>query len=104
MLNRSLSAACWAGAEEAGVRDAVDERVGRTAGAGVVANVWTGAAAWAVEPENTCWPEEDVTVPLRAGAVVCAAERLGAAVVRSAEAGAWLRATLGVRNVGAGAV
>jgi hypothetical protein len=35
---------------------------------------------------------------------VRAVERLCVAVVRSAEAGAWLRATLGDRNVGAGAV
>ena len=83
-----------------------DERDGAAAGAGAVANVWTGAAAGAVEPENTAWPVgEEVTVlgALRgAGAVrdVLLVERAGA-VERSAAAGVWLRATFGVRNDGA---
>ena len=38
-----------------------DERDGLAAGAGAVENVCAGAA-WAVEPENTCWPVEDVTL------------------------------------------
>ena len=113
MLNRSLSAACAAGAV-AGVRDAVaDERDGRAAGAGVVENVWTGAAcaevatgAGAGAVENTRWPDGAVTTVLlvlalllAAAAGVRALER--GAVVRSPEAGAWLRATLGDLNAGA---
>ncbi|HWI07649.1 MAG TPA: hypothetical protein VNT54_09050 [Solirubrobacteraceae bacterium] len=83
-----------------------DERDGAAAGAGAVANVWTGAAAGAVEPENTAWPVgEEVTVLgafLGAGAVRdgLLLERAGA-VERSAAAGVWLRATFGVLNDGA---
>jgi len=111
LLNRSLSAACAAGAV-AGVREAVaDERDGRTAGAGVVENVWTGAACaeaatGAGAVENTRWPDGAVTTVrlvlallLAAAAGVRAVER--GAVVRSPEAGAWLRATLGDLNAGA---
>gem|GEM_PF-4495097 len=107
MLNRSLSAACSAGAEATGaVRDEderdEDERDGAAAGAGAAENVWAGAAEL-VEPENTCWPADDVT-PLPAllppPVDVLPPERAGG-FVRSAEAGASLRATLGVLNPGA---
>ena len=98
-------------------RDADDERDGVAAGAGAVENVWTGAAAGAVEPENTCCPVAVVTVPdeprgavvargavAARGAVVLPLERAGAVARRSAEAGAWLRATFGVLNCGDGRV
>lgn len=102
MLNRSLSAACSAGAEAAGAVRDEDERDGRAAGAGAVENVWAGVAEL-VEPENTCWPADDVTLLpalLPPPVDVLPPERDGG-FVRSAEAGASLRATLGVLNPGA---
>lgn len=108
MLNRSLAAACeaGAGAEAAGAgRDDGVERDGRVAGAGAAANVCAGAAACGVEPENTRCPVAVVTLPvarLPARDGLLLPVRAGAVVRRSAAAGAWLRATLGVLNFGAG--
>ena len=80
-------------------------RDGLAVAGAVVANV--GAAAAAVEPENTCWPEGDVTLlatlPLPAlfpPLPEVVPPDFGG-VVRSAVAGASLRATFGLLNAGA---
>ena len=79
-----------------------DVRDVRAAGAGAVVNVWL-AGADDVEPENTCWPEDDVT-PLPALLPppddVVRPEFAGG-FVRSSDAGASLRATFGALNPGA---
>ena len=83
------------------------ERDGRAAVAGAGANDCAGAAC-AVEPEKTCCPEVDVTL-LGATFVLPAASPpplvvlrpdVDGGFVRSAEAGASLRATLGDLNPG----
>lgn len=110
MLNRSLTAACGAGtaAPEDVLREVLREAAVRdgVAADGAVENVGCCVAA-AVEPENTCWPEDDVTV-LAALLLLPALPPLLDVVppdfgglVRSAEAGASLRATLGDLNAGA---